>query len=142
MHMNRIIKNIRLVSVFLLLFNGLNAIGSGWFLMTDPTGVTLGMSTVFLEHSPFNNFLIPGIILFVAIGLFSIAAAVFAILRSVYYAKLVFFQGIILTGWIIIQMMLLRRTNFLHILFGAIGILLVVFGIVLEESPSKNQVNR
>ena len=138
--MNNLINNIRLISICLLFFNGLNAVAAGWFLVVDPTGETLGMSTVFLEHSPFNNFLIPGVILFVAIGLFSLAAGVFAILKSVHCARLVFFQGVILTGWIIVQMMLLRTTNFLHILFGAIGILLVVFGIVLEESPRKNRV--
>lgn len=139
--MNSLINNIRLVAICLLVFNGLNAIAAGWFLVTDPTGDTLGMSTVFLEYSPFNSFLIPGIILFVAIGLFSITAAIFAILRSVHYARLVFFEGVILTGWIIIQMMLLRTTNFLHILFGVVGIVLVVFGIVLGESFRENQVN-
>ena len=139
--MDNLTKILRVISICLLAATGLNALVAGWCLVVDPSGNTLGMSTVFLEDSPFKNFLVPGIILFVAIGVVSMLAAVFAFLRLLYYAKLIFFAGVVLTGWIIIQMILLQTLNFLQILFGSIGVLLVVFGIVLKEASRTNNVS-
>lgn len=55
----------------LLLFNGIGAVYGGWNLMTHPDGSSLQMSVAYLEHSPFNDYFIPGIILFIANGLCS-----------------------------------------------------------------------
>jgi hypothetical protein len=139
---NGLTKTIRTGSIFLLLTNGLNAIMGGWLFMSAPRGDTLGMTTVFLENSPFHDFSVPCIILFVANGLFSLMTTVFAIWRWKYYPRLIFFQGVILTGWIIIQAIMIQNANLLHIYFGGIGGLLVVFGIVLEESLIRKQINR
>jgi hypothetical protein len=135
-------KTIRRVSIFLLLLNALNAIVGGWLLMSSPTGETLGISIISLAHSPFQNFLIPGLILFVANGVFSLTTATWTFFKWRNYARLIFFQGVILTGWIIIQSILMQTANLLHIFFGSIGILLVVFAIVLEEVPSAKQMTR
>jgi hypothetical protein len=141
MTMNTFIQNIRTFAIFLLLFNGLNAIVAGWLLMTDPTGNVLRMSPDLLEHSPFKNFFIPGIILFVANGVVSLMIALAAARRWKYFQQLISIQGSILTGWIIIQAMMLQTVNFLHLLFGAIGILLCVFGIVLKSATEKDQMS-
>lgn len=142
MTMSSFIQNIRIFAIFLLVFNGLNAIIAGWLLITDPTGEVLRMSPGLLEHSPFKNFLIPGIILFVANGLVSLMIALAAARKWKYYEQLIFIQGSILTGWIIIQAMMLQTVNFLHLLFGAIGIWLCVFGIVLKSAIEKDQMSR
>jgi hypothetical protein len=56
--------------IFLLLFLGLGAIGGGALLVISPSGKLLGgLPLSILEHSPFNDFLIPGIILFLVLGL-------------------------------------------------------------------------
>ncbi|MEI7898596.1 MAG: hypothetical protein WCJ26_16285 [bacterium] len=60
-------KNILLV---LLSFLGISAIGGGGALIISPSGKLLGgLPLSILEKSPFNDFLIPGIILFVVLGL-------------------------------------------------------------------------
>jgi hypothetical protein len=56
---------------FLLVFLGLSAIGGGGALIISPSGKLLGgLPLSILARSPFNDFLIPGIILFVVLGLF------------------------------------------------------------------------
>jgi hypothetical protein len=142
MTMSSFVHNIRTFAIFLLLFNGLNAIVAGWLLMTDPTGNVLRMSPGLLEYSPFTNFLIPGIVLFVANGLVSLMIALAAARKWKYFEQLISIQGSILTGWIIIQAIMLQTVNFLHLLFGAIGILLCVFGIVLKSAIVKDQMSR
>lgn len=55
--------------ITLLLFLGASAIGGGLMLIISPSGKLLGgLPLSILENSPFSDFLIPGIILFVVLG--------------------------------------------------------------------------
>jgi len=59
----------RNILIALLLFLGLGAIGGGAFLIISPSGKLIGgLPLSVLEHSPFPDFLIPGIILFLILG--------------------------------------------------------------------------
>lgn len=62
-------KALRNLLIFLLAFLGLGAIFGGGSMIISPSGKILQMPLSMLENSPFNNFLIPGIILFVILGL-------------------------------------------------------------------------
>ncbi|TCD01538.1 hypothetical protein [Pedobacter psychroterrae] len=55
--------------IFLLAFLGLGAIGGGGALIVSPTGKLIGLPLSLLDPSPFNSFLIPGLILFTVLGL-------------------------------------------------------------------------
>ncbi len=60
----------QIIHFFLLAFLGLSAIVGGGALIISPSGKLLGgLPLSILEMSPFKNFLIPGIILFVVLGL-------------------------------------------------------------------------
>ena len=60
----RQMKKIRNIFLVVLGFLSLGAIGGGGVLIISPTGVLIGMPISELKNSPFNSFLIPGIILF------------------------------------------------------------------------------
>ena len=121
-------KTIRIITIVLLLLIAINALMAGYQFIKDPSGGSLGISPVLLQHSPFQNFLIPGIILFIVNGIFNLLAALFTLCRWRYFPLMITFQGIILTGWIIIQVILLRDVYLLHYLLGTSGILLFLFG--------------
>lgn len=57
----------------LLLFQGLGAIGGGLALIDDPSGGNLEMSVNMLAGSPFPDFLIPGLVLLVVLGVLPLA---------------------------------------------------------------------
>ena len=62
--------NARNILTSLLLFLGLGAMGGGACLIVSPSGKLLGdLPLSILAHSPFADFLIPGIILFLILGL-------------------------------------------------------------------------
>jgi len=64
-------KTARNIHLFLLAFLGLGAIGGGGALIVSPSGKLLGgLPLSILARSPFEDFLIPGIILFTVLGLF------------------------------------------------------------------------
>jgi hypothetical protein len=121
----------RQFALMLLLFNGISACFGGWMLMRSPDGSALNMTVDLLIHSPFADYLVPGIILFIFNGLLSLAITWLVVLNVKHYEKLIMMQGTILTGWIGIQMIMLQTINYLHILFGSVGLLLIALGLIL-----------
>ena len=127
-------RSFRIIATILLIFNAISALFGGWSLMTDPSGETLDMPIRFLEHSPFETFLVPGIILFVTNGLFSLLFAVMALLKFMNYSWLVIFQGFILVGWLTIQIIMIREFyGPLHVLYFSVGFLLIASGWILAR---------
>lgn len=124
---------IKVVVVLLLLFNGIGALYGGYNLITDSSGGTLQMPLSYLEHSPFKDYLIPGIVLFCVNGLLSLLTIAAILLKLPMYPQLVMLQGILLGGWIVVQMILLQ-TFFapLHLPFLLISLVLLVFGYKLN----------
>jgi|ERR1035437_3851751 hypothetical protein len=60
----------RNILIAMLLFLGLSALGGGSMLIISPSGKLIGgLPLSILEHSPFADFLFPGIILFSILGL-------------------------------------------------------------------------
>lgn len=129
-------KAIRVFALVLLLFNGIPALLGGYGLLADPSGAGVGMSLNYLEHAPFSDFLIPGLVLFSAIGVFSLVAAYALLRRWRDYPALVLLEGMVLVGWIGIQMLMLREVNGLHATYGTVGLLLIWAGVRLQaERP-------
>lgn len=126
---------ITIVVVVLLLLNGLGALYGGWNLMMYPDGSSLNMGLHWLSGTPFIDYLIPGLILFVVNGLFSLFTVLVYIFRMPYATRLVMIQGVLLIGWIVVQMMLLQTVNTLHIVFGSIGLALFFLGWITKERP-------
>lgn len=59
----------RNILITLLVFLGIGALGGGAFLIISPSGKLIGgLPLSILEHSPFSDFLFPGIILFLILG--------------------------------------------------------------------------
>lgn len=72
------------ILISLLLFLGISAMGGGFCLIISPSGKLLGgLPLSILAHSPFSDFLIPGIILFLILGLSPCLIAVALIKRPI-----------------------------------------------------------
>ena len=119
---------------FLHTFVGVGAIGGGLAAILNPQE-PLGVSTELLRNSPFNNYLIPGIILFSIIGLGNIISAMTIHFKSRFqgYISSVFSWALVI--WIIVQCIMINTIHFLHILHFFIGVIEVVLStnILLEQ---------
>jgi hypothetical protein len=125
----------------LLLFNGIGALYGGWNLMLYPDGSSIQLSMDWLRHTPFVDYRIPGFILFTANGLFSAFAFITLLLELKQYPWLVIAQGAILTGWILIQILLIQTIYFLHFICISVGIVLIVAGWMLVRYSRNPNVN-
>lgn len=72
---------LRILSIVLLVFNGVGACFGGYMLVKDPTGQTLQMPVDQLQHSPFSDYFIPGLILLTVFGVGSMITAILAIVK-------------------------------------------------------------
>lgn len=122
---------LKIISAILLLINGIGALYGGWNLIAHPDGSSIDLSIDWLKHSPFSNYLIPGIILFFTNGLASIVVLLALLYNHPKYCWLIIAEGALLTGWIIIQIQLIQTVYFLHFVMGGIGILLIISGYML-----------
>lgn len=119
-------------------FVGIGALFGGMLGITNPSGSLYGMPAAeSLKNSPFNSYLIPGLFLFVVIGLGNLSVLFFSRYKNVYYSYISGFFGIILFMWIIIQCIMLLTIHILHIIFLIIGIIQIILPI-LQIKEVKN----
>lgn len=104
------------------LFVGAGAVFGGLAAITDPKA-PLGIPIEVLKNSPFNNFLIPGIILFTLIGLGNIFSALMFRFNSRFqgYISSVFSWALVI--WIVVQCIMLNSIAALHVIFFTIGLI-------------------
>lgn len=126
-------KTARVFSIILLAIVAVNALAAGYSFMSDPSGRGLGISTDRLKYSPFNDYFIPGLVLFVANGVFTVFTLTLISIKYKNYPLWIVIQGSILLGWIIVQVIFLREFNFLHFLFIVIGALIMLSGVRLNK---------
>jgi len=135
------IKFTRNILIIFLGFLGLGAIGGGGTMIISPTGELMGMPLSMLEPSPFNSFLIPGIILFSVLGLIpsflmiallkkpeSKLAEQFNLFKDMHWSwTYSIYVALTLISWIQIQMVLLQGVHWLHTfyMFFAVAILII-----------------
>jgi len=74
-----------------------------------------------------------GIILFTANGLFSFVALAMLLFNRNNFPSFIIAQGIVLSGWLLVQMLIIQTVYFLHYVLGAVGILLIVSGAMLRQ---------
>ena len=127
---------LRLFAVCLLLINGTGALYGGYELIAVPDGSSMQMPLSMLQYSPFHDFSIPGLILFVANGVYSLVVLAMVLFKYKHSAANVLVQGVILTFWIVIQVLMLHSFVLLHFIFISIGFLLVVAGISMLKAAS------
>ena len=133
-------------SVFLILLGllGIGAIGGGGALIISPTGELLEMPLSMLEKSPFNSFLVPGIILFSVLGLVPLSLIIALIKKpeSKLAEKINFFRdmhwtwtysiyiGFILIIWIQLQMVFVDDVHWLHTFYMLLAVIIIFIALL------------
>lgn len=128
-----LVKIIRVIVIVFLFFTSINALISGVLFIVDPTGNLMGMTTDYIKTSPFTTFLIPGVVLFTLNGIMNLFAGIALIKNKAYASLFVILQGFILICWIIIQVLMVKDINMLHISMFAFGVLFVLGGWIMKR---------
>jgi hypothetical protein len=106
------------ILLFLLFLNGLGAVVGGIGVMKE----LLPFPEVWLQGTPFHSYLLPGLILLVAVGGSHLAAA-FAVLSRGAKAKTAsVFAGLVLIGWMIGEIKLIGFQAPIQAWFVGVGL--------------------
>jgi hypothetical protein len=111
----------------LLLFQGLSGIAGGIGLVGDPSGDSLQISLSLLEGTPFNDYLIPGLILLVVLGIAPLIA-LYGLWKQRHWGWLGSLAiGVGLIIWIGVQILLIgyQPQPPLQLIYGVLGIAIV-----------------
>lgn len=122
------------ILMVLLFFQTISGLFGGGALVLDPTGNSLQIPISFLDGSPFHNYLIPGFILFTALGV-SPGIVFYGIMRRTSWA----WSGSVLVSitliiWIIVEIAMIgyHSNPPLQLIYGSVGIFL----LILTQLPS------
>ena len=124
-------QNMRVTLMVLLFLVSGSALGVGYYFIKDPSGSTVGFTIAYLRFSPFVDYFWPGWILFTCIGVYGILCFLMVAMRFRNYPFHVMVQGMVLLGWILIQIAMVRDFNLLHALCLLTGAVLFVTGRML-----------
>jgi hypothetical protein len=126
------VTTVRVISILLLLTLGISAMFGGAALIIDPTGSSLHLSINGLLGTFFTDYLLPGIILFLFLGVFGLSAAILTLANFKYYPLVIIYQGVTLTIWIMAQIYMLPQMHVLQFVYGCLGLLLIMLGNYLR----------
>ena len=116
----------------LVSFIALTATLSGLIMMSNPDGSILKIPLSLLSGTPFKNFLLPGLLLTVFVGVVNLLALYYNILRHPLRYNWAMAGGFMISGWIIVQMILINAAHWLHFIYLGIGILIILLAYQLK----------
>ncbi len=115
--------------LWLCVFSGVTAMAGGVSLLLAPQSSQLG------------SYLVPGLILFLVVGLGNLAAAALEARQIARSELAVSVAGAALTGWIVIQLVMIRSVSWLQLIYFAVGVSTVLGAIwlwrVRHQLPSE-----
>ncbi len=119
---------IRTWIVGLSAFGALSALGGGIELLAWPTGNAY-LPIELLQPTPFETFLVPGLLLTLVVGGSSLTCTVLAWRRSAFAIDATLFCGGVHTFWIVSEVALLQSLHWLHVVYALLGVALLGLGV-------------
>ena len=123
-------KGLRIALLVIHIVIGIGALGGGYACLADPINPA-GVSIELLKGSPFETFLIPGIVLFGLFGIGNCVSCILLVKRFTYHGYIAAILGGAMIIWIVVQVMVIQSIVFLHILFLSIGAIQGLIGLAL-----------
>jgi len=132
------------VLLFCLFVLGVGAVGGGVVLAAAPDGSILRMPLTTLEHSPFKNFFIPGIILAVMLGAYPLIvlysllrrpkwrwAAAVNLHRDQHWSLThALYVGLILILWMDFQIFFIGYGSLIQAVYALFGVLITILALL------------
>lgn len=117
----------------LLAFGALNAFGGGCYGLAGARDVP----TAWLEGSPFSDYFIPSLVLFVIVGgAFLIASiAVFACWRAARVLALL--AGVVVLGWLAVQVAIIGYVSWMQPVTASTALVVLGLASLLSSSPRR-----
>lgn len=128
-HSHKVEKFARYVIATLMLIVAINAFGGGYYGMAGAQSVPVE----WLEGSPFSNYFIPGLVLFVIVGGSCLAAAILILKRHRRSRTAIIVACIIMLAWIVVQVFIIGYVSWMQPAIAVIGIVSFLLSLLLKK---------
>lgn len=115
----------------LIIFITITSTLSGILMIVDPTGGILKLPLTLLTGTPFKNYLLPGVLLSL-VGSVNLIALFYNIQRHPKRYNWAIAGGFLISGWIIMQMILIAALFWLQFIYLGVGLLIVLIAYQLK----------
>lgn len=107
------------------MLQALGGLAGGISLVAAPDGSIMKMDTSLLDGSPFPDFLVPGLILLLVLGVFPLVTAVLLLVRPRLGWYAAFTVGCALAIWLIVELTFIPFTAW-HLGYGVVAALIIL----------------
>jgi uncharacterized BrkB/YihY/UPF0761 family membrane protein len=122
-------RSIRYLLGILLLFVAIGAFGGGYYGMTGAKGIPVK----WLDGSPFDNYFLPALILFIIVGGMAFVACILVFMRHKMAIRAAFGAGIIIIGWIVVQLAIIGYVSWLQPTMIVIAVFIILLAWLTIE---------
>lgn len=127
-----------------ILFSAINALGGGFVLLSDVSGGAMQLPLDWLKGSPFANYFIPGLFLFVVFGVgglivlyalwgrpdVPVLSGLSRLTHRHWAWTATLMLGLTLVLWILIQIVVIQQLHPLQFVMGTLGIVIALLDLL------------
>lgn len=114
--------------IILVIFQGVSGVFGGAGLIIDPSGKSLQIPLEWLNGSHFDNYFIPGIVLFFVLGITPLIISFGLIKRKYWFWYGSLFWGFALIIWILVEIIVIgyQADPPLQLIYGIVGVAILM----------------
>ncbi|MEW7289964.1 hypothetical protein [Aquimarina sp. 2304DJ70-9] len=128
------------ILMLLILFQVISAVPAGALMIIDPSGEKLGLPIKLLQYSPFSDFLIPGLFLFLVLGVFP-GIVLYGLIKKKHFSMVEkinlyknyhwawtfsYYVGLLLILWINMQLFFIKSFDIAHFVYSMLGVAIII----------------
>ena len=104
----------------------------GFMMMTVPDGNMINVNVSILKSTSFQDFRVPGVILFLTVGLSNLLAVFYLFVNYKSKFNWSIIGGVLLITWVITQFILIETSRWFDVIALTIGVLIVFISLQLK----------
>jgi hypothetical protein len=116
----------------LVSFLALSTMLAALLMMSVPDGSLLSLSTDLLKQSVFKNFVLPGMLLLIFVGLINLVALYYNLINHKLKYNLSIAGGVMTLVWIVIQYSIIHQTFWVEFLYVVVGLSVILISLQLK----------
>lgn len=120
------------VLFFLIAFLAVSTVLASLLMMSVPDGSLLSMSTDLLKKSVFKDFVLPGLLLLVFVGVINLLALFYTLSNHKQRYNFSIAGGVMIIVWILLQYAIIQQALVLDIVYVIVGLAVILISLQLK----------